>query len=559
MTAEADLPTIVDAMIDQHGRRWISVRGAFSPAPVRFAVDELATGGSEIFSRLSKAGVDLLVNRKKDQFRNAVAEHKDYRRGLLASGPGWLGDAFVCSDGKVHSKLPEGSIMVGFDADTRFAASGELSAAQATLGPLITGQTLLLFLVAYSLAPVLFPFAPPDVGNMLVELVGGPECGKTTAGVLAMATWAGDPESNVGGGTTWSRTLLSLNGVKARHNAMMLLLDETNLITEKDKAKTLKDAIFILEATGARERTGDPARCTHSRLAVLSTSNVPLGDIVRGKAEDKKAVATRIMTLLLAGERPHGILDFIPAGYTSAQAAVEALRAVTDCNFAILGPSFAARLAARDPAEAQRAFDSLYAKAMARLSTLAGVSKRNRKTLAMTIVAGQMAARLGVVPKAWGNIEEVVLSLQTMIVADGDAGKGARQAVAEYVTLNARWLRRVEDLEAPMPLSELKRSPGFTQKIDGKLFLLIETSVFARGFGEQSRNILRLLQAAGRTRAEPGKAVMKPPRQLSHEGRMHCIELDHEAPRSKRIVLPKGHLTVVQRQALRKRTKGALS
>ncbi len=548
MSEEYTGPEIVDAIQDQYDRRWIFVRGLHSKHPICFAVDELADSGTALFRRLSYGGIDILTNSEKERFRKTTASHQDYRRGVSAKGPGWIGDVFVSGDGVVHSTMTSNHVIVGFPVDHRFASHGSLEAAVTALTPLVKGQSLLQFLFCYSLVPVLLRFAPPGVGNPIVELVGGTGTGKTTAGVFAMATWAGDPESNVGGGATWNRTLMSLDAEKVRHNGMMLLLDETNLIPEERRAKDLKDALFSLEATGSRARMNDPLPVQNSRLATLSSSNVPLADILKCKVEDKKAAASRLLTILLGTTRPHGIFDRIPDGFASAEAAAVALRASSNANYAVFGPAFAEALSARDPTKMQRTFDTLYERALAEVGSFEELSPRQQKTLALTIVAGQLAVRFCVVPPDLGSVVEAVQSVRGMIAVEGDMGRAARQSIQHYVDAHACDLRRVEDLKAPLSKLEVSQSPGFMHRIDGESYLLIDTGMFTRIFADQARDVLRSLKAANRLRTEGEKNVIKPPRALSDEGRIYCIRLERDLPRRARIVLPKGHVPYAHRR-----------
>lgn len=307
--APSSSPGIVDAVMDQHGGRWI--RYGSGDHSVWFNAADLISAGTEVFKRLSRVGVLCITRPSQDGIKREVEAHATYRAALVASRPGWLDGHYVFGDGSVIAPHgDEREVIIAFEGDPKFRPQGSLSDWQASIGPLVTDQPLALFSLAFAFVGPLLRFAPAGYTNPLVELVGPRECGKSTLGVLAASVWAGNPDSGTGGGESWDLTLNALDDQKRRHRDNFLLQDEGNLAgaSARERKEFFPQAVFKLAGTGEKRRFGDEGVLDQTRLAMLSTTNTPIRDLVEGSEDVRGALHSRIVTLQIRKDRPYGVL-----------------------------------------------------------------------------------------------------------------------------------------------------------------------------------------------------------------------------------------------------------
>ena len=129
----------------------------------------------ETIGRLSCVNVRIATNKTKEVFRQGVEAHADYRRVSIADEPGWFDDVYVLRDGRICAAPSAEQPVVVFKPDQRFAATSTLADWQSAIAPTITNQPLALFALALSFVGPLMRFAPPDLHNLFVEIVGKAE------------------------------------------------------------------------------------------------------------------------------------------------------------------------------------------------------------------------------------------------------------------------------------------------------------------------------------------------------------------------------------------------
>ena len=308
-TSVPPVPGILDAVIDQHDDHWI--RYGRPNRSVWFKVTDLISASSEVFKRLSSVGAHYLTRQGQDRVKTAVEQHTAHRDALVAARPGWLGHHFVFGDGTVVS--PKGDareIIIAFEAASKFSPVGSLPEWQREVGPLVTDQPLPLFTLCYAFVPPLMRFVPPGYPNPGFEVVGEAECGKSTLGVIAESVWAGDPNSDCGGGVAWDLTLNSIDDIKRQHRDTLLFLDEGNLAGAnlRERKELIQQAVFKLASTEEKARMGDKGPRQTTNLATLSTTNSPLCELAEGTVHVRGAAHSRMITIRVADERPFGVL-----------------------------------------------------------------------------------------------------------------------------------------------------------------------------------------------------------------------------------------------------------
>jgi hypothetical protein len=537
--ASSSSPGIIDAVIDQHGGHWI--RYGSRDRSVWFAAEDLISASPAVFRRLSSVGAHCLTRTSQDRIKREVEAHTTYRAALVASRPGWLDGHYIFGDGTVAAPPgDEKEVIVAFEGDPKFTPQGTLAEWQASVGPLVADQPLALFALALAFVGPLLRFAPAGYTNPLIELVGPRECGKSSLGVLAASVWAGNPDSDTGGGETWDLTLNALDDQKRRHRDNFLLLNEGNLVgaSSQERRNIVQQAVFKLAETGERRRFGDEGASEHARCAVLSTTNTPLEDLVEGSPEVRGALHSRMVTLRIDADRPFGVLASIPAGCATSREAMERLRVAADENYGVAGRAFMKRLV-RDAATDEEYLRHIIARGLdsyLRRRSEAGGSARVAKCFALVAVAGALARRYGVLPEAWDLVFGTVHEVQDSLVAAEAMPKAkprasALDAVSAYVARERGNLIPVGDLTRQLAAAEFEKAAGFLRKQAGRKELLVPAARFQREFPDHVA-MMRELRSAGLAKTEGGdrpKLTIKAPRAVCEGGRLYCVVISPAA------------------------------
>ena len=219
---------ILDAVVDQTGVHWI--RYGTDAHSTIFSLPELQINEKEVFARLAGPGTTFLTSKAKNAFKAVIESHREFRPALVAVHPGWLDGNYVFGDGNVE-RAPDDDreIILGFEPRSKFTPKGTLEGWQEGVGPMVTGQRLPIFSLAYGCVGPCLHFAPPDLTNPQVEIVGEQESGKSTLLALYCSVSSGDPTCDVGGAELWDRTIATIDIEKLAHADGNLGLDEGNL------------------------------------------------------------------------------------------------------------------------------------------------------------------------------------------------------------------------------------------------------------------------------------------------------------------------------------------
>ena len=509
--ADAPVPGVLDRVRDQHGAAWVRYgtvdRSLWSP------IGDFT--GREVFTRLANLDPRLIEAAAQGELRSKIAQSGTYRPALVASAPGWTGHHFVLGDGVLlapppsHHEAAESEaagheIIVTFDPRSKFTPRGSLEAWQAGLGPLVTEQPILLFGLALAFVGPLLTFVPPDYLSPLFEFAGEPGSGKSLAGMVAMSVWAGDPTSTEGGGETWNLSPGRFDAVKLAHRHGLLLLDEANLAGTLDVRRSLvQQAIFGLTSSGRRQRFGDPASGPHAQLAVISTSNRPLRDLIEGAPAEREALHQRMITIPIIPTRAHGIFDFVPNGYRSAAQAAEALRAQVDEQWGTAGSAFVHFVqnnASRDEERFRRVLAQALASHRKRLSDVTDLP-RVQKCFALVAVAGLLARRWGILPTRWGSPVAAVQTVVHLARGNDSVRPDSRALIRGYVERHMAALIEVDDLRRPLERTEFEAAKGFLRHGPKGNELLVSAPQFQAAFpGHEA--MMRALRDSGHAQTE---------------------------------------------------------
>jgi hypothetical protein len=527
---------IADAVRDQDGGVWVRIGAPRRTVWVSAA--DLASEPSAVFRELNSAGVLMVTSAAQMALKHNVQACTKFREALVAQRPGWTGGFYVRGDGFVlRPRSDSREVIATFEPNPKFTPRGKLEEWQASVGPFVANQPLLYFVIALALAGSLLRFAPRGYLNPQVEVVGPPEKGKTILGSLAASVWSGNPDSDVGGGELWDTTLNAVDDTKLVHCDGLVVFDEGNLIgaTLKARQEFAQQVVFKLGTTGTKRRKGDSPVGEHAPLALLSTTNTSLAELLGASGDISRAAVSRMITIRLAPEAPNGIFDTVPAGSESARAASEALRQAVDQSWGGAGNAFADELV-RELSLDENAFRADIDKEIVRWIRKTSIkfqSARIEKAFALISVAARFARDWEIIPQSWGDPDEMILAVAEMASGSSQLeNEDPFRTIADYVKLNGSSLIEVTKLERPLSSREFETATGFLRRTTLGRELLVPSLRFQRKIPDH-QNIMRALRKIGKARTEEGlkpKLTIKTPKTICADGRVYCILLPDDKP-----------------------------
>ena len=524
-------PCIQDAVHDQHGQCWI--RFGTAEKTIWFALADLISDAPNVFRRLSSVGATCLTARTQTALKEVVEAHEGYRPALVSTRPGWLDEVYVFGDGThVAPRSDTREVIVTFEPNAKFAPRGTLAGWQHAVTPFTARQPLPYFCLALALTGPILRFAPRGYVNPQAEIVGPRESGKTSLATLAASVWAGDPESDCGGGESWDTTVNALDDLKLTRADGFLFLDEGNLAgnSAKDQREFALKATFKLAATGSKRRFGDQGPGQHARLAMLSTTNTALADLLDGNDEARAAVRSRRITLRIASDAPHGVFANLPGTFTSARTASEAMAGVADRLWGRAARAFVKRLvieADRDEEGLRRLISGGLDAYIRRDRTTPG-SARVQKSFALAAVAASLAERWDIFKREWGSPFVLTQAVaQHTCEANDDMASNPVAKIQRYVEQHRANLIEVESLDDPLTKVAFEDAVGFLRQGRDGEEVLVPAATLQAAFPDYEV-MMRSLRTSGHARTEGGrtpKLTIKTPRAICDGGRVYCIRL----------------------------------
>lgn len=368
---------------------------------------------------LAACGLDLSgtegARRALVQFLSAVSVSARMR---TVPHTGWHkprdgGDVFVLP-GHTIGNLAGEIVRLSLDPlPTIYRASGTLDTWCREVAARCVGNSRLLFGVACGFAAPLLRVVGAEGGGF--NLRGESSKGKTTIIDAAASVWGAPSKTGADSFVRqWRTTSNALESTAAAHNDVLLPMDEMGQADPREVPETL---YMLAHGTGKdRARAGGGNRKSVTFLTLVLSS-----------AEESAArLAEQVGRRIKAGQEVR-LLD-IPAiipgafgcfedlhGAEDGAAFAHVIRGATRQHHGTSGPAFVARVAA-----ALGAGDDLAAAILGEMSEWAraqvpsdadGQVKRAAHRLALVAVAGEMAARFGIVPWKAGAASAAVASV----------------------------------------------------------------------------------------------------------------------------------------------------
>ncbi|ESY94845.1 DUF927 domain-containing protein [Mesorhizobium sp. LNHC209A00] len=524
----ANSPSILDKVRDQEGH--IHVKYGTDNVAIWFSAADLVKNDKAVFADLVDAGFAFLSSKPRNALLAKVDEYPTVRDALVASRPGWVDDSvYVFGDGTlVGEDNLDSEILVTFKPDVRFQPVGKIKAWKTGIERIVGGEPLAAFLLSYAFVGPLLRFAPSYMPNPSVELVGPPECGKTTFAILASSVYAGDPSSHVGGGDTYNFTEMSFDDLRKLSRDSMLLLDEQN---EMDTSlKSSGKMAFKQSSSSGRRRLGqNPEKGV--KVALLTTANEASKDVMQGAADTVAAAGSRTCTIAFKGP----IMTGCPDGYSEPVKAMQDLRKFCDGQYGTAGRMFVQAVAKQAKEAGSKALGDRIELLMEEFRSRNrnnGGPARVLNTFALTYAAGRLAQEWGALPAFDQTVAEAV---QTIFGLASRTSANSRSrdidcAIEQIRQVLAKYADRIKDLSRGAPDLLFWEPPfAYLKKDDGAETYYVPTAVLRAELGQDCEAILRQLKTANRLKYEGGKKSklsIKAPSFVPLDGhRVYCIRL----------------------------------
>lgn len=495
---------------DDIGRRYILMEcDGKRIEPLLFAT---LSEDARFFSALRAANVPVVTRAAKAAFMLAVQSAPREVTHYIASRTGFHlnNSVFLLPGNLIGEPQKDLEISLGHldsSMQAKYRSQGSLSDWQNTVLPLCENNSRLVFSLCFSFASAVAGVDPDAIKGGGWELVGNPECGKTTGGMVAGSPWGhhlGQAEN--GFCEDWNSSVHQLEPTLAAHNNIGIVLDEI-LLFEGNQAL----AIMRLAEGDSKRRMTVPGR-TMARSFFLGTANDPVWVRVGGSTASLGATISRCFDIP-PPRNGFGMFDDL-RGFASGGELSEAIKTACRQTFGTAGPQFVASLLndLRDEPDNTLRFVRecrMHFKKKARKKAL----KQNLRLLerpldrfATGYAAGRLAVDYGILP--WDG-KAIMDALFSCLI------DGVRCLPLEFRKIIAKPAPEVLTAASPMErlqtyvsehLTEFKkvgpnvngdafgRLPGYLGSFNGKKWIYFEAKTFRRVVGGKAESFELLAQ-----------------------------------------------------------------
>lgn len=430
--------------------------------------EDFHAGGRAALEILRARGMPIIGMKNCSALVEKVANADDFVPYPIIENVGWNGGNFASPCGRISSPTDGQTPKIAITPmRNKCSRGGSLSRWRKRVAKPIRGQSILQFCVLLMFAAPLLRLTGV-FDNFGFEIIGKKATGKSSALRLASSVAGGSgrgPEGHYY--VHFDTTLNALEDAMVVHSDLTLLLDEANLFgmgqTARALATIFKDVAFKLGGGTTRARLGSEGYET--RLLFLSTSNEPLAALIGEHTEGAKAAADRLITIPIAEEREHGVLDYVPEDYSSPGEFIDAILAAASADYGQALPQFLDRLV-NDRALDEQALRTCIAEYVAEFRDEAAVdpndgsARRVADAFGLVFAAGRLAERYHVIPKRFG-CGTAVLACYRLHLGRAQAG----MSFTELLTRLARGpgVPHIGKKKAP-PLSDAEFEEGLFVK-----------------------------------------------------------------------------------------------
>jgi len=442
---------------DAHEHRWAM--------PMSLLAGE---GGGEIRATLLDRGCFLSTNPKaKTKLLDFLAGVKTESRARAVERVGWTEGAFALPDRTIGEYPGRHVIYQGPAAfDHQYRSAGDLKDWQDGVAKYGVGNSRVAVALSAAFVGPLLDLIGEEGGGL--NFRGPSSIGKSTALFAAASVWG--PHGFV---RQWRATSNGLEGVAVQHNETLLCLDELGQLDPKEAGSV---AYMLANGMGKARaaRTGALKSPAHWRIMFLSSGEISLADLAKQDGRGRRSAAgqqVRILDVEADAGAGFGLFEALH-GLSSAELLARTIKDGAALHYGTAGPAFVEAVCARRDAVAtalRKGIDGFVAAYLPKGAD--GQVNRACRRFALVATAGEMAARLRILPWPDGEAEKAAAALFKRWL-DGRGGAGAaedREAVARVrAFLEAHGSARFEPMECDVQYEpRIVNRAGFWQSVDG--------------------------------------------------------------------------------------------
>ena len=371
----------ITGFLAESGRRYVRIQAENGSATLPYEAFSIAN--KRLAADLVAAGLPVFADKDLEAIVEEVRAFSNFQSGGVVEHSGWNGKVFAHLDGKVISGDGPPPEVLFQTNSPRVSSRGTLDTWKRDVAKAVKYHPLPAFAVMAMFVPPLLRFMP-QVGNVIIELVGPGDIGKSL--VQAVAASAVGPKSYVSGLRDVQRDLAGVQRLSRDYPLVIDYVAPALATATKPKKAELFTAIDY-----------DLARAPGCRLTLLS-GRLPLRDAcLMPTMEDG------IITLSIP-PGPKGVLALLPEEFDSYAGLADSLMAAASANHGTAFPAFVEYLHAdlqTDPKAERAKIDHFKEQflTMPEVQANNGAEHRLARTFAAVYAAASLASEYGVLPK----------------------------------------------------------------------------------------------------------------------------------------------------------------
>lgn len=523
-----NVPTVTRAVKTDAGQRFYEISMNGNSAWVQSS--RLIREEKAVIGELADQGIEFHIPQLVTQLKKAIQAYNEFDSASVATQPGWLGEKlYVYPDGSHASEANEDEVFAVFEANTDYRQQGDFSAWRKGLIPFVKAQPLLLFFLMFALLPIFLRKQKLPLLSPALEIVGGPQWGKSVSLHFMGSVHGGNPDADVGLARSANFTKHSFEQLRRMTNDSLLLLDETN-IADKSVTESLS-MLFQLTSTDDRARFDGTKRKEQVRNAVVLTGNRALEEHSNVAPDVLAAARTRMITYRMKGP----LFVSPPEGYTSNQDACIALKAHCNQHYGTASRKFV-RVAinkSQGPNVLAEKIHSLREDFKGRVEDAGAAEGRLLDVFALVYATGQLALDWKVFSKFWPDPMETTLDVFSSLYGEQGAvtlshknSPAMNKLVDIIVAKKTRIIEVSDERSGPKGSSGRKALGYFKMRAGGAIWVFLNP-LYVKRIGLNTR-LQKSLRDEGILIGEGGsssKLQSKAPAYVPLDGRVYKFEL----------------------------------
>ena len=421
-------------------------------------------------------------------FAKFVTNYQTAHRCHVTFTGGWLE-----TDGRHAFVMPSRSItqdgmtpvyLLPQDGNDPFVSAGTLEEWRNTIGTWSVGNSRMVTALCLAFSGHILPLLNAE--SIGIHFWGDSSKGKSTLTYVASSVMGKSSDCI----QTWDTTKNAPEILATKHNNSLLCLDEVNMA---DKG-VLEKALYKLgngKGKSRATRTGGLQAQRSWQVCILSTGEHSNEQKISHEKEDVMAgQLVRILDIQAVASAGNGVFDVVPAQFEGARQFAEKIKEVSETFYGTPRDAFCQYIADNWDTAKQELVqfrDTAIAKMQERYSQkeLAGQTGRVLAKLAVLAAAGELAAKLNIVPWAAGYATQIIADKdgmfdQWVLERGGTGQKEEKQTCnffSQYIQLHPRDFETLSDGTVPTE-KPLKRM-GFREVDEyGRAVYIFPTDLF---------------------------------------------------------------------------------